>query len=847
MNDFKNRLQQIKKVQDKLAIECEAVLAEYESHDLIQENQTLRRDYEDYKSRVNELKQKQSEIEAENSRLRLAINEQILDEKLNILKISQEKLNTYFNSSTEPHYNKLHAFERESKQEVNRLVERANKNLQKEKLDIAAKLEQISTELNMKVKAHLALLNSQEQDLLQGINQEYDQLAKEGITEEVIQRRAKQNQLEMKIGLNWINKLGILLILFGVGAAFKHSYSHWLNDYFKGAMFFLLGALMLAGGEYLYRKHKQTFALGLLGGGIAVLYGSIFFSYFLLGIMEMPMALLLSVLVTLLAIALSLRYNSRTVCSFGLIGGYFPLYSYIIAFDLQGNAVYAAMGYLVLLTLSILFVSFRKQWNIVHYISFVLNIPSMILLVVLSNNQTIDMGYVSLTFLIYLGITLGYSFLYKISLKMLDIILLAINTLVSCSVLYYLFDAQGLNDYRGLLALIFCGIYIGLGRFIEKVMKQEKQTLLLFYGTSLTFAILMIPFQFGIQWLSLGWLIEAMILMLYGHSMKIKAVEKSGWMIFVLCLAAFYCEIFGALTGEWSTTLYFNFKYLTIMLGMLLVTFYYLWDEKKQRISSPVFFRYFSEMITYFKYFTLANLWIYLIYESKHLYHQMVPVEFSQYNFYEMMLLAFMTIGLAYTMTKVTILYDRIVKYYCLFLYAVGSIIGLVVTVSIPLLDSDMANNTYVEYLSLGLLIGFNILVFFSGRDVLIAYIRQQFRNIELYPLIAAVYLLGISAAFLYEQFQFGDIGLIASIVYLGLAIGYILYGFRNKFVYIRRLGLALTLLSTGKLFLIDLAFLADGSKIFAYFCFGIALLGISFIYQRVSYKLEVLSLDSKK
>jgi hypothetical protein len=46
MNDFKVRLQQIKTVQDKLAKECEAVLDEYESHDLIQENQTLRRDYE---------------------------------------------------------------------------------------------------------------------------------------------------------------------------------------------------------------------------------------------------------------------------------------------------------------------------------------------------------------------------------------------------------------------------------------------------------------------------------------------------------------------------------------------------------------------------------------------------------------------------------------------------------------------------------------------------------------------------------------------------------------------------------------------------------------------------------
>jgi hypothetical protein len=521
------------------------------------------------------------------------------------------------------------------------------------------------------------------------------------------------------------------------------------------------------------------------------------------------------------------------------------LYSYIIAFDLKGNAVYAAMGYLLLLTLSILWVSFQKKWSIVHYISFLLNIPSMIVLLLLSSNDVVSMGYVITTFLIYLGITLGFSFKYKVSLRKLDVALLAVNTLVSCSLLYYLFEALHLDDLRGMLALIFCVVYIGLGKYIEKIMKQEKQTLLLFYGTSLTFAILMIPFQFGIQWLSLGWLIEAIVLIVYGHAARIKNVEKSGWMIFLLCLAAFTIEVMGYWAGDWSLSEYFNFKYGSVMLGMLWITFYYLIAQKKQGAQSSLL-RGFNDYLAYFKYFTLANLWFYVMYESLHLYHQWVPEYFTQYTFYEVMLEAFLSIGLAYALTKVMLLYDRIVKYYCLFLYGVGCLLGLFVTVQIPLLHPDMSQNTYVEYLSLGLLIAFNVIVFFSGRDVLIAFIRQQYKNIELYPMILAVYLLGISAAFLNVQFQLGDIGLISSIVYLGLAISYILYGFRKRYVYIRRIGLAITLLSTGKLFLIDLAFLAENSKIFAYFCFGIALLGISFIYQRVSNKLEVLPIAAK-
>lgn len=87
---------------------------------------------------------------------------------------------------------------------------------------------------------------------------EFQQFGEEEISEETMQKRMKQNQFEMKLGLNWINKLGILLIILGVGAAFKYSYSNWFTGNMKGVAFFLLGALMLGGGEWLYRKQKQT-------------------------------------------------------------------------------------------------------------------------------------------------------------------------------------------------------------------------------------------------------------------------------------------------------------------------------------------------------------------------------------------------------------------------------------------------------------------------------------------------------------------------------------------------------------------------------------------------------------
>ncbi|WP_416147449.1 DUF2339 domain-containing protein [Salipaludibacillus sp. HK11] len=837
MDDIKIQLTKMRAEQTKLAKDFDAIVKEYESSDVLQENETLRKSGEEYRKKLQDISEKYQHMEGENQKLRVALQEQMLDEKTNLLKVSRQKLDTYFASTVRPKQNELRDLEEQSKREILKLKERANQSIRQEKQAMVAKLDEVSMEVNETIKKERALLAKEERDLLSGVSEHYDKLADEELTEDVIQKRVKQNQIEMKIGLNWINKLGMLLIIFGVAAAFRHSYSNWFNDYLKGGTFFVIGILMLAGGEWLYQKKRETFALGLIGGGIAVIYGSIFFSYFLLDIITLTGALLLSVLITVTAIILSLRYQSKTICTFGLIGGYIPFYSYLGTFGLEGNAVYAAMAYILILNVSILLISLQKQWNIVHYISFILNLPSFFILIYLSQNNGINMAYTILTFLLYLVLTIGFAFKHKVSMKWIDVTLLAFNTTISCSVIYYLFSDLGWQNFRGLLAVGFCILYFGLGKSVQQIMNHEKQTMVLFYGTSITFAVLVIPFQFGVEWLALGWLVESIVIMLYANRYKLKLLEKAGWAIFSLTLITFFIDFLQYMDGISRNPDLFHFKYFAIMTGLVLVMLYYVYDQAKR--ESTYLFRGFANFINWLKYFTLVNVWIYFTHETSYWYDQWVPNDFDHFWFYKFLMFSFMSISLAYGLKKTPLLYDRVVKYYCLFLYSIGSFVTLIVTVSMPTLNSTMAENTFIDYLALIVLIGFNVLIFATGRDLLMAYIRGQFKNVELYPTILSVYFLAILAAFLNVQFQLGDVGFVISLIFLVVAVGYILYGFKRKFVYVRRIGLGLTLLSTGKLFLYDLAFLTETSKILAYFCFGIVLLGISYIYQKVSSRQE--------
>jgi hypothetical protein len=833
MDDMKHKLHTLRENQRSILSEYEVFITEYESVDFINENRSLKEDIQQSKQRLQELEKMYENTVKENQKLRAALQEQILDEKLNILKVSKKNLDTYFEDQSSTHQNRLTSFEQKTKRQMNDLKQKAIKHLGEEKDSIIEQLDQISADLTEKIRTHREQIALEEKKLANHMSSQMDGLALEEITEEVAQKRMKQNQIEMKIGLNWVNKIGILLILFGVAAASKYTYSTWFNDYMKGIVFFLLGGLLLVGGEWSYRKAKYVFATGLLGGGVSVLYGAIFYSYFLLDIIHIGTGLILSIIVTCTAILLSLRYHSKTICSLGLVGGYLPLFSYIFAFGLSGSYFYAAMGYLFLLNLSILIISLWKTWSVVHYISFLFHLPALFYLVFHAPSVEISMIYSVLTFMMYLVVVLAYPFTHRLPLKIWDIALLSLNTLFSCLILYFLFDKANLNDYRGLLALVFCLVYIGLGQFMEKVMSQEKYTMILFYATSLTFAVLMIPFQFGVQWLSLGWLIEGIILMIYGFRSQMKTLELAGWGIFTLCISSFFLfDVLQMLNPFDGTVEYFDFKYFAVMAGMTFIMLFYLLEQRK---NNSFFHRWIRETISYYKYFTLANVWIYLLYSGVKLYDYGIPYQLYHYEFYKMILVAFITIGLAYVFTKIPLIYDKVVRYYSLFLYGLGFLICLWLTISTPVLKANYADNTAFEYFSLGILISYNVFVLFNARDILITFIREKYKNIELYPMIISIYLLGNITAFMIVQFQLGDIGLLFSFIYLILAIGYILYGFKKRYVYIRRIGLGLALLSTSKLFLYDLSFLTAGSKIIAYFCFGIILLGISFIYQKIS------------
>lgn len=216
MKEFKDRLEQVQAQQKQLAKEYQALLQEYQSDDLIVRNEQLLEQTEAQKLKLQQLELRARKMEEENARLRMALSEQMLDEKLNLIRVSREKMETYFQGKTVVHNDQISYLEHRTKSNLNALFNQAAQHLQEDAAEMKERIAYLATEVNARIESHKQAVWERAEAVRGQMQHAYEQMAEEELSEETIQRRIKQNRMEMRIGLSWINKVAILLLILGL-------------------------------------------------------------------------------------------------------------------------------------------------------------------------------------------------------------------------------------------------------------------------------------------------------------------------------------------------------------------------------------------------------------------------------------------------------------------------------------------------------------------------------------------------------------------------------------------------------------------------------------------------------
>ncbi len=302
-------------------------------------------------------------------------------------------------------------------------------------------------------------------------------------------------------------KTGVVILFFGVSFLLKYAIDHAMLPIEVRLAASAFGAVVLIVIGWRLRDARTKYALALQGGGVGILYLTIFTAYRLYSLIPPSLTFFLLVSICVLSSALAVMQNSISLAVLGVSGGFLaPL----LASTGQGSHV-ALFTYYAILNVGIIGIAWFKAWRILNIVGFVFTfvISSM------WGYNYYQAAYFSTTepflivfFSMYTCIAILFSLRQQFDPKgYVDGILVFGTPVVAFGQQAMLVKSYEYGLAWSSFALGFFYITIAWGLYYEfRTAQKRLAEAFLAFGT--VFATLAIPLAFNGRWTSAAWALE---------------------------------------------------------------------------------------------------------------------------------------------------------------------------------------------------------------------------------------------------------------------------------------------------------------------------------------------------
>ena len=174
--------------------------------------------------------------------------------------------------------------------------------------------------------------------------------------------------LEGRIGGRWLQHAGMIVLVLGVAFFLRYAFDHeWLSPVVRVVLGAFVGVGLAAGGLRLSRKYR-AYGLFLSGGGIAVLYLSVYAGLNLYYLFGPELAFSLLVVITAAAALLADRTDSLGLALMAVCGGFATPFLVGGTSDQQVTL----FTYVSLLVAATMYLAYRRTWPWLNAASLVL-------------------------------------------------------------------------------------------------------------------------------------------------------------------------------------------------------------------------------------------------------------------------------------------------------------------------------------------------------------------------------------------------------------------------------------------------------------------------------------------
>jgi uncharacterized membrane protein len=400
----------------------------------------------------------------------------------------------------------------------------------------------------------------------------------------------KPREWEQILGGNWLARIGVVALIIGAAFFLKFAFdNNWLGPLARVILGIIAGLAMVGGGYY-WRTKYPTLAQAITGGGVALLYLSIFAAFALFELIPFYPAVILLLLVSAGSAALALRHNSMALAIIGILGAFSAPFI-LGAFGpgipgvRQTGAAIQLLAYIWIVDLGVIALSTFRNWRWFTLLALVSSLAAFggwyghfgdgVSLLVSELGLTI-------IFLIFVGATTLYHLVWRRVAQEFDYALMALNAVayfgISCGLMWGDLRAW-MGGFSLILALFYGGLaYVALRRDIATIRLS-----LFAVAIALVLLTIAVPVQFGDRaWATIAWATELVVLVWLSLTLRIAQLRWFGSAVFVIMVARLL--FFDTMIDLRTFRPILNERFLAYLVGIaaLYLSAYLLWRGRER-------------------------------------------------------------------------------------------------------------------------------------------------------------------------------------------------------------------------------------------------------------------------
>ncbi len=661
--------------------------------------------------------------------------------------------------------------------------------------------------------------------------------------------------MEKFIGENLVNKIGIAILVLAIGFFVKYAIDqNWVGPVGRVSIGILCGAILI-GIAHKMRNSYKSFSSVLAGGGLAVFYFTITLAYHQFHLFNQTAAFFIMIVITAFAVILSILYDKQELAIIALLSGF--LAPFLVS---NGSGNYVTLfAYLILLNIGLLTIAYNKAWRLLNFLSFFFSIVLfggwLFSLRYDEPQNTYKNGLIfsSIFYLLFFAINVAHNIREKKKFIASDFGILLANTALYFGIGIYCLQEMNAGEFKGLFSASMGIFNLVATYFLFRKQKVDTNILYLLMGITLTFISITAPLQLSGNNITMFWASEAVLLYWLYTKSQLKIIQYSSmiiWGLMMISLLMDWMQVYTFYTT--ALTIVANKGFITTLFSAIATYAIFLIRKQETETNSSlnlvpnkIFFRVSALVLL----FVAGALEINHQFDYYHPYTNFNLIYLSLYTF--AFFLIFINISEKKETLKIKQQYIIAMLTACVIFYLL--LISTTFTTQAKLLTENKNQIHFMAHWLAAILFAgilYKLINFFrsySGlkNHTLIAWvlctIMVIFFSVEVHLLANNIFYSAKND--LYEiQRVYIKTGL--PILWGLCSFAFMWLGMRHKYRPLRIISLSLFTLILLKLFIFDIRNIPAGGKIAAFFCLGIILLIVSFMYQRLK---KIIIDDEKK